>query len=316
MNMIKRLSVILSKYWWLLVIGCIVALFFTKSPIFSYILLIFAIPFLLMFLSPVLIQLFTPAFILFYSLFNHFKEAKNMPFGKKYIFIPMTLLSAVFFILAQTVLSVWIFVISFITWADLIGSFLAILLIFFFGLAPLAILTAPFVLWIKGGLSVFLNIGVFFLMALFWHGLSKLTFSENYSSTPEDYLGYSPQTFLLGTLATQVIALPFYHFKAFQIGKVISEIGGLILLGFTVIAAVKWIIIKKNLDKDERLSLYKPSVWIYIFGFLITDFIYKIFKSQEVNTVVLMWLNLFFTIALISRFIGFIQRKLVKQEAL
>jgi hypothetical protein len=240
-----------------------------------------------------------------------------MPAGKKYIFIPMALLSAVVFILAQTVLSVWVFIVSFITWADLIGAFLATLLIFFFGLAPLAILTAPFVLWIRGGLSIFLNIGIFFLMALFWYGLSSLALSENYySSTPEDYLGYSPQTFLLGALATQVLALPFYQFKAFRIGELISEIGGLIFLGLTVIASIKWFIIKRSLDKDEKRGLYKPSVWAYILGFLITDFIYAIFNSHQVSTAVLMWLNLFFAFALIGRFVGFIQKKLVKQKAL
>lgn len=104
--------------------------FFTKSPIFNYILLIFAVPFLLLFFSPFLIQLFAPAFFLFSSLANHFKETKNMPFEKKYLFIPMALLSAVIFILAQTILSIWVFVVSFITWADLIGAFLATLLIF------------------------------------------------------------------------------------------------------------------------------------------------------------------------------------------
>lgn len=317
MDVRRRFVEVLSKFWWIIALLLIGGAIFTKVAIFKYIVFVIAIPFLIFLFLPFFIQLFAPAFFLFSSLVSHFKEAKNMPLGKKYIFIPMALLSVVVFILAQTVLSIWVFIVSFITWADLIGAFLATLLIFFFGLAPLAILTAPFVLWIRGGLSIFLNIGIFFLMALFWYGLSNLALSENYySSTSEDYLGYSPQTFLLGALATQVLALPLYQFKAFRIGELISEIGGLIFLGLTVIAAIKWFIIKKGLDKDEKLSLYKPSVWAYILGFLITDFLYAIFNSHQVSTIVLMWLNLFFAFALIGRFIGFIQRKLVRQEAL
>jgi hypothetical protein len=312
---IKRLFGFLSKYWWLLAIGCIAALFFTKSHIFTYVILIFAIPFLILFFLPFIIQLFAPAIFLFSTLVNHFKESKNMPQGKKYIFIPMAILAAVVFILAQTVLSIWIFVISFMIWANVIGTFFAIVLIFFFGLAPLAILTAPFAIWIKEGTSAFFNISAFFLMALFWYGLSKLAFSKDYSSTPEDYLGYSPQTFLLGALSTQVIALPFYNFNVFRVGLIISEVGGIIFLLLTIISAIKWFLIKKKLNREEKLSLYKPSVWAYILGFLITDFLYWIFSAYQVNTAVLTWLNLFFILALIGRFVDYIRKRIASPEA-
>jgi hypothetical protein len=227
----------------------------------------------------------------------------------------MAILAAVVFILAQTVLSIWIFVISFMIWANVIGTFFAIVLIFFFGLAPLAILTAPFAIWIKEGTSAFFNISAFFLMALFWYGLSKLAFSKDYSSTPEDYLGYSPQTFLLGALSTQVIALPFYNFNVFRVGLIISEVGGIIFLLLTIISAIKWFLIKKKLNREEKLSLYKPSVWAYILGFLITDFLYWIFSAYQVNTAVLTWLNLFFILALIGRFVDYIRKRIASPEA-
>jgi len=309
MSIRERFIEILGEYWWVLLIFVGVGYFFTDKPIFKYIIYIIAIPFALMIFLPFIIQLFSPAFILVSSLIEHFREAESMPFGKKYIFIPMALVSAISFSTAQMILSVWVFILSFVIWASVIGFFLAFLLMFLFGLAPIAILTAPFLMWYKEGLTLFIGTGLFFLVTLFWFGFSKLAFSEDYSSTPEDFLGYSPQLFLLGALSFQVIALPFYQFNLFGVGGIISDLGGAIFLILALISAFKWRSLKKKLSIEEKEYLYKPSVWVYILGFFFTNILYVVFQNFEAPIAVLLWLNIFFLLALMGRFFRLFRRK-------
>ena len=140
---------------------------------------------------------------------------------------------------------------------------------------------------------------------------SKMAFSKDYwKSTPEDFLGYSPHTFLLGALSFQVIALPFYNFGLNGVGNVISDAGGFIFLVLALIAAFKWRATKKKLSEAERENLYRPSVWIYIFGFSLTNLLYAEFAQKfEAPTAVLFWLNGFFLIAILGRFFGLFRRK-------
>ena len=142
--------------------------------------------------------------------------------------------------------------------------------------------------------------------------------SENYlKQTPEDFLGYSPQTFLLGALSFQIIALPFYRFGLSGVGNTISDMGGAIFLMLALIAAFKWRAIKKRLSAEEKESLYRPSVWVYIFGFLLTNLLYIEFKqSYDAPTAVLLWLNTFFLVVLIGRFFGILKRKKIKNPEL
>ena len=57
--------------------------------------------------------------------------------------------------------------------------------------------------------------------------------------------------------------------------------------------------------------MYKPSIWIYILGFLFTSLLYNEFiYTYNVPAITLYWLNLFFAIALIARFVSFIKRKI------
>ena len=311
----RRFIEILSKFWWVIVLLVVGGAILTKVAIFKYIVFVIAIPFLIFLFLPFLIQFFAPAFYLIWSLIDHFQHTQAMPALKRYIFIPMALVSIVLFIIAQTILSIWVFVISFLAWGGIIGTFFAIFFIFFFGLAPLAIITAPFVVWAKVGFPAFINTAIFFLMAAFWYGLSNLAFSEDYfSSSPENYLGYSPQTFLLGALSTQAIAMPFYFLQAPATGSAIADIGGIIFLILTGISAIKWQLLKLKLSVSERLTLYKPSVWSYILGLITTDCIYSIFYKYNANTVVLMWLNTFFILALISRFISFLRHGVRKEQ--
>jgi tellurite resistance protein TehA-like permease len=129
-------------------------------------------------------------------------------------------------------------------------------------------------------------------------------------STPEDFLGYSPHTFLLGALSFQVIALPFYNFGLNGVGNIISDAGGFIFLILALIAAFKWRAIKKKLSETERENLYQPSVWIYIFGFLLTNLLYAEFTQKfGAPTAVLFWLNGFFLIAILGRFFRLFKRK-------
>jgi len=309
MNIRKRFIEMLGKYWWMLLVPVGVGYFFSDIPIFKYIIYVIAIPFALMIFLPFIIQLFFPAFVLVSSLIEHFREAESMPFGKRYIFIPMALVSAISFSTAQMILLIWVFILSFVIWASVIGSFLTFLLTFLFGLAPIAILAAPFLVWYKEGFSFFIGTGIFFLMTLFWFGFSKLAFSEDYSSTPEDFLGYSPQIFLLGALSFQVIALPFYEFKLFGAGDIISDLGGAIFLLLALISAFKWRSLKKKLPKEEKEYLYKPPVWVYIIGFLFTNILYAAFQRFEAPTAVIFWLNAFFLVALIGRFFGLYRHK-------
>jgi len=310
-NIRQKLFGLLGKYWWVLLLLVGVLAFTTDIPIFQYLLWGVGIIFALMIFAPFLFQLFAPAFFLISQLGEHFQESKGQSSGKRYIFIPAALLAAVGFITAQSILSIWVFILSFIIWASVIGFFFTFITVFFFGLAPLAILTAPFVVWYQAGFAEFLGVVVFFLIALFWYGFSKMAFSEEYwKSTPETYLGYSPHLFLLGALSFQVIALPFYQFDLSGVGNIISDAGGAIFLLLALISAFKWRAMKKKLSEEERENLYRPSAWIYIFGFILTSLLYADFEQRfGAPTAVLFWLNGFFFIALIIRFFGIFKRK-------
>ena len=309
MNVRERFIEVLGEYWWILLVIVGIGYFFTDIPIFKYIIYVVGIPCALMIFLPFIIQLFSPPFVLVSSLIEHFKEAENMSFSKKYVFVPMALVSAISFSIAQMILYIWVFILSFVIWASVIGFFWTFLLTFAFGLAPIAILTAPFLVWYKEGFTLFLGTGIFFLMSLFWSGFLKLAFSEDYSLTPEDFLGYSPQIFLLGALSFQILALPFYQFNLFRVGNVISDLGGAIFLLLALISAFKWRSLKKKLSKEEKEHLYKPSLWVYILGFFFTNILYSDFQKFEAPTVVIILLNAFFLAALIGRFFSLFRRK-------
>lgn len=309
MNARARFFKIFGNYWWVLLIVVAVGYFFTDIPIFKYIAYAVGIFFIFIIFLPFIIQLFLPAFVLVSSLIEHFREAESMTFGKKYIFVPMALLGAISFGTSQMILSIWIFVLGFVIWASVIGFFWTFLLTFFLGLAPIVIITAPFLVWYKEGFGAFLGIGIFLLMTLFWYGFSKLAFSEDYSSTPDDFLGYSPQIFLLGALSFQVIALPFYQFKLFGVGNMISDLGGGIFLILALVSMFKWRSLRKKLSVEEQEYLYKPPVWVYILGFFFTNALYVAFLGFQAPTAVIFWLNGFFLIALMGRFFGVFRRK-------
>lgn len=310
-NIRQKFLGLLGKYWWvLLIIGAILA-FTTDIPIFRYALFAVGIIFALLIFGPFIFQLFAPTFIVISLLGEHFRESKGQSAGKRYIFIPAALFAAVGFVTAQTILSIWVFIISFLIWTSVIGFFFTFLATFFFGLAPLTIITAPFVVWVKAGFVEFLGTVIFFLITAFWYGFSKMAFTEDYwKSTPENFLGYSPHTFLLGALSFQVIALPLYQFGLFNAGNIISDAGGFIFLLLALISVFKWRAIKKKLSEEEKENLYKPSVWIYIFGFFLTNLLYVEFQQRfGAPTAVIFWLNGFFLIAIILRFFGIFKRK-------
>lgn len=316
MNVRDRFIEILGNCWWVLLLIGAIGYFFTDVPIFRYIIYVIAIPFALMIFLPFIVQLFSPAFVLVSSLIEHFREAKNMPFSKKYIFVPMSLVSAISFSTAQMILSIWIFILSFVIWESVIGFFWTFLLIFLIGLAPVAIITAPFLMWYRGGFALFFTTGIFFLITLFWFGFSKLAFSEDYYSlTPEDFLGYSPQLFLLGALSFQVIALPFYRISSsieslalLWIANLTSAIGGLIFLILALAASIKWIIAKRKLSDKEKATLYRPSLWIYVLGFLVTS-LFSMMPEYQAPLGTIAILNIIFLVALIGRFFGLFRRK-------
>lgn len=317
----KKLLTLLVNYWWFILIVLAILAFATDVPIFKYVLWCMAIIFALMIFAPVLFSLFTPAFFLIVSLVEHLKESKGESFGKRYVFVPSAIIASTGFFVAQSILSIWVFILSFLIWVSIIGFFFAFLTIFFFGLAPIAILTAPFVVWIQLGFAEFLSVIIFFLIALFWFGFSKMAFSEDYwKFTPEAFLGYSPHIFLLGALSFQVIAWPFYSFGLNSTANIISDTGGFLFLVLALIAFFRWRAIKKKLSQAEKENLYRPSAWIYIFGFFLTNLLYAEFVQKfGAPTAVLFWLNGFFLIAILGRFFSLFKRKKknvqVKNEA-
>lgn len=269
-----------------------------------------------MIFGPFIFQLFAPIFVLVPLLVTHINESRGQSAGKRYIFIPATIVAIASFFTAQSVLSIWVFIISFLIWTSVIGHFLTFLTVFFFGLAPLAIITAPFIIWYQAGFAEFLGIIVFFLIATFWYGFSSMAFSEDqWKTAPETFLGYSPHASLLGALSFQVIALPLYYFNWSGLGNFISDVGGGFFLFLAFISAIKWRSIKKKLSKEERESLHQPSAWIYFFGFIITNLLYTEFQQKfSAPTAVLFWLNGFFLIALVSRFFGIFKRNQSSNE--
>lgn len=309
MKIRHRFREILAEYWWIFLIIAGIGYFVTDISIFKYILYVVAIPFALMLFLPFIIELFAPTFVLISSLIEHFREAEDVSFGKKYIFMPMTLVCCTSFATAQAIFSVWIVILSLTIWGSVIGFSWAFVLAFLFGLAPLVLVTAPFLVWFMEGFVSFLDTGIFFLMALFWFGFLKLAFPEDYSSTPVDFLGYSPQIFLLGALSFQVIALVFYRFNLFGVGGMISDLGGAIFLLLALIAAFQWRAVKKKFLEEEKEYLYKPSVWVYILGFLFTNILHAAFQKLEAPRAVILWLNTFFLVALLLRFFGLFRRR-------
>lgn len=306
----KMLS-LLGKYWWILLILVAILAFATDVPVFQYALWGVGILFALMIFGPVLVELFAPAFGLISLLVEHFRGSRGQSAGKRYVFIPATLVAAAGFVTAELILSIWVFVLSFAIWEGVIGFFFTFLTTFFLGLAPLAMISAPFVVWFQAGFVNFLGVAIFFLMTLFWFGFSKMAFSEDsFKSTPEDFLEYSPHIFLLGALSFQVIALPFYGFGLDGAGNAISNTGGFVFLVLALIAAFKWLAIRKKLSEVERENLYRPSVWIYIYGFILTDLLYAEFTEKfGAPTAVLFWLNGFFLVAMLGRFFGLFRRR-------
>ncbi|HXG07902.1 MAG TPA: hypothetical protein VNI77_11325 [Nitrososphaera sp.] len=308
-----RLINFAGKYWWLFVAAAIVGFFFTDIPIFTYIIYAIAVFVGLLILGPILLQLLAPSYILITSLVDHFKTAEEISFGKKYFFIPSSLLSATAFLLAHIILTLQVGVSAFVIWVDAIGFFWTFLG-FFFGLAPLGIIIAPFLVWYQDGFASFLAVVVFFLMAAFWFAFSKMAFAEDYSSTQEDYLGYSPHIFLLGALSLQVIAVMFYHYDLATVGEVLSDVVGGVLLLLALIAAFKWRNLKKHLSPEALNSLYRPSGWIYLLGFFFTNILYSTFNRYEAPTAVLFWLNLFFIVGIVNRVINYFRHKRTPQE--
>lgn len=301
----SRMFKFLGRYWWALLI--LIGVIFLISGVSIWTLLLYAagIVVALLFFLPLIFHFISPVFVLIAGLIEHYKESKGQSFGKRYIFIPATILAASGFFGAQMILSSWVTIISVLVWASVVGFFITFFGMFFFGLAPLAIISAPFVVWIQSGFIEFVGIGVFFLMTLFWFGFSGMAFSDRFHQTSEDFLGYSPHIFLLGALSFQVIALPFYHFGLSGVGDIISDFGGAIFLLLALIAAFKWRAIKKKMPKKDKEGIFKPSVWVYILGVIFTAILLFTFDvSYGAPTAVLFWLLSFFVVALIGRFFG------------
>jgi hypothetical protein len=306
----KSLLRFVIKYWWLLLIIVGVIIYVTGIPIFEVLLTALAIVFLLFLFLPFVVSLFSPIFALIISLVDHFQQSKNNPVFTKYLFIPCSIIAASSFALAQIILTTWVFIISFFIWAETIGFTMAFILMFFVGLAPLAILTSPFVVWYNSGFLNFLGVVTFFLFTGFWYAFSQLAFSEDYySSTPESFLGYSPQIFLLGALSFQALALPFYKFKLFEVGNYLSYLGGYIFLILALIAAFKWHSVKKRLTDFDTENLYRPPIWIYIIGVLFTTLLYDEFERLEAPPDIIFWLRFVFLVALISKLLGLLWHK-------
>ena len=125
-NIRQKLFRLLGKYWWIILILIGILAFTTDVPIFQYVLWGVGIIFALMIFAPFLLQLFAPAFFLISSLTEHFNESKGQSGGKRYIFIPAALLASVGFVTAQSILSIWVFIISFFSLLLSLHSFLAL----------------------------------------------------------------------------------------------------------------------------------------------------------------------------------------------
>ena len=286
-NIRQKLLNLLSDYWWALLIIFVILAFTVDIPIFRWILgsvliivvIIFALPFFFALLSSLFMAIIAFS-LLIYGLLKDLQESEGQSAGDRYIFIPASILSKVGFFTASIILP------------------------------TLAYLSIPFIVFSQDGLLSFLSVAVDFLIFLFWLGFSKMVFSELWESTSPDFLEYSPYTFLVGALSFQVVTLPFYHFKLDGTGDIISNIGGFIFLVLALITAFKWRAMKKKLSDRERESLYRPSVWIYIFGFILTNLLAEEFGQRfGAPIAVLVLLNGFFFIALLGRFFGLFKRK-------
>ncbi|MCL5038176.1 MAG: hypothetical protein M1269_13895 [Chloroflexi bacterium] len=258
-------------------------------------------------------------------------NGERITFGQKWVFLPFSIFGISLFLLAQGVLWAWIIIFTIYvmtSWDIIWGLGISILL------PPLAIFAAPFIAWYKSGFTAFISVGTLLLMVIFWFFFSKLSFtskiigsgeieSEDYDKfSPEQILGYSPNLFILGALSLQVIASPIYYLAiyvfpygsiyqtiAIWTGFILSNYGGFFYLLLAIITAFMWLSAKKKLSEDLKERLYKPSVWIYILGFFFTSILGGYFNTLEVHAAVINWLNGYFLVALIIRFIGFIYRK-------
>lgn len=297
----RRLLALLARWWWAVLIALVAVLFATGVPILKYLLYSVAGIFALIVFADLLFRLLSPALLFISTLSEHLAESRGQSFGRRFVFVPATLLATALFVAAQMVLWGWVLIVSLVIWSSVVGMFWSVVA-FFFGLAPIGIVAAPFVMWIKGGFAMFLSTAIFFASVLFWNGLLRLAFSDDYwERTPEDFLGYSPHVFLLGALSLQVLALPFYRFGLFNVGTVLSSAGGAFFLLLALVSGLRWLVTKRRLPEDERDYLYKPSAWVYLFGLLLTTLLYFEFDSRyDAPTGILFWLNGFFFIALLN----------------
>lgn len=302
----------LKNYWWVILLAFIPVVYFSEFPLVKTVSYTIAVLVGLFMFYPYIIQFFSPIVLLISGLYNHYRNADEMSFTRRYLYEPFSLISLSAFLLAQIVLGITLLVFSIVIWGSSIGFGLTVFLYFFFGLAPLGIISAPLVVFVSSG--VFKGIGVlfFFLIAGLFGGFRKLVFSENYDRTAMDYMGISPKLYLLGALSIQVLALPIYYFDSLSFlsepTKIFSTLIGLVLILLAAITSFKWLKRKKRGDL-KRYRMHKPSVWLYIGGYLLTNVLYKRFEEFGVTTYVVSLLNIYFFVALLYRLFCFLKRK-------
>ena len=327
MNIRGRFIAFLGRYWWILILILIaitvIGNHFTDMSVLQYVLLIVGIPVFLIIFLPNIASLFAPLFALVWSLWSlwssveNFFQVDSVSYWRKYISLPLMFFSVFFSSMAQTILLGFILVQSVLIWADVIGLTWAILLTLF-GLAPIIVITSPLVVWYTSDFSSFLFLVFLYFMCLSWSVVLILDSLDHRPPIPDEFfehptdqvIYYSPQIFLFGALSLQVIALPFYYFDLINVGDNISYMLGGVLLLASLVSVVKVRSLRKKISMECLENSYKPSIWIYVLGIVFTQVIYVGFLNFGAAIDVVAWICVFFTIALISRFLMFVLSKL------
>lgn len=291
-----------ADYWWVLSIAALVGAWLTDIPILRFGLWAAGIPILLLIALPVLLYAFSPLFGLFEALLENFSSASPARGVKRWFWTPLSLIAATAFVLAQVVLVGWSFIVAFVVWEDVVGDIVAIIAMLFLGLAPIAMVLAPFVALVRDGWASFAAIGVMLVMTVLWPLMGRIAFSEEEATlTIEGALGYSPQLFLLGAVGFQVLALALFTLGSRSGGEAVAGIGGGLSLLLALIAAISWTMTKRRLNETARVGIYRASVWVYVLGFFVTTVLAAALAQFTEELATITWLNMLFLLGIGAR---------------
>lgn len=265
---------------------------------------------------PVLIGLsfiqvfFMPFLILIFEFIQHIKGSKDS-FFEKYLFATTSMFSIAIYMLANSLLGLWYFLLVLDTLINKsLGFFGAVIVVL---LPQFALLSTPFIILYKEGTMQFAWV-LFLILIMFFHGLqSRLVFPyDREKDTQLDYLNHSPYLYILGAISTLVIQFFISSssiFASFSSLIWVFAYIGVGLLFLSLLSLVIWTVIKiKQRSQFKNKDFYKPSVWILFSSYLFL----KLLSSETIPSAIYLFDGVFI-LAVFYRIVIFMKNLVFKQ---